>query len=87
MLNQLQTLLPDLELPAAVWNEICWTGSLLGFADRVLFAGEKAVQLIPDPNYFDTRGLARALTGNISGLSRISRCWLIILRKPDKWRT
>ena len=38
------------------------------YAADVIFAGEKAVTLEPDNgNYKDTRGLARALTGDIEG--------------------
>jgi WD40 repeat protein len=66
-LNRLQALIPGLELPAVVYNIICWMGSLLGYASQVLFAGEKAVQIFPDPNYYDSRGLARALTGDFPG--------------------
>ncbi len=37
-------------------------------AADVLYAGEKAVELEPDNGmYLDTHGLARALTGNVTG--------------------
>jgi hypothetical protein len=53
---------------AGVNNEACWRGSIDGFADLVLPAGERAVELAPnDPRYRDTRGLARALTGDVAG--------------------
>ena len=45
-------------------NSLCWFGCLLGQASTVRFAGERAVNLVPaNANYWDTRGLARALTG------------------------
>ena len=50
------------------WNYLCWYGSLKYMAEKVINACEKAVSL--DPNngsYIDSRGLNRALTGNISG--------------------
>ena len=50
------------------WNTLCWDGSLQGYAKQAMFACEKAVALAPDDgNYRDSRGLARALTGNTQG--------------------
>ena len=50
------------------WNNLCWQGSLRGHAKDVLSACEKAVALAPDDgNVRDSRGLARALTGNTKG--------------------
>ncbi|NEP78611.1 MAG: hypothetical protein F6K39_10735 [Okeania sp. SIO3B3] len=47
---------------------LCWYGSLYKQATDVMFACEKAVALDPnDGLVFDTRGLARALTGDIEG--------------------
>jgi WD40 repeat protein len=51
-----------------VANAICWRGSLDGSAARVLPVCERAVALLPElPEIRDSRGLARALTGNVSG--------------------
>jgi hypothetical protein len=53
-----------------VLNQVCWLGSLAGFADRVLPACERAVELASDavrPFVQDSRGLVRALTGNTAG--------------------
>jgi len=50
------------------WNSLCWDGSLQGFAQDVMFACEKAVNLAPkDGGIRDSRGLARALTNDFSG--------------------
>ncbi|GAA6615001.1 hypothetical protein [Scytonema sp. NUACC26] len=50
------------------WNSLCWDGSLRGFAKDVMFACEKAVALSPkDGGILDSRGLARALTGDRKG--------------------
>jgi tetratricopeptide (TPR) repeat protein len=58
----------DLEISAEFWNELCWYGSLQNRAADVLFAGEKAVELEPhNGSYRETRGLAKALTGDIPG--------------------
>ena len=63
-----QKLDPKLEISAQFWNCLCWHGCLHGYADEILFAGEKAVELEPDQKVWqDTRGLARALTGDITG--------------------
>jgi hypothetical protein len=53
---------------AELSNEICWAGSTNGYAREVLMACEYAVELEPENGkYRDSRGLARALTGNNSG--------------------
>lgn len=52
----------------AAFNGLCWTGSLAGQAAEVLSACERAVELAPDHGgYRDSRGLARALTGDYAG--------------------
>ncbi|ARV58212.1 hypothetical protein BZZ01_05795 [Nostocales cyanobacterium HT-58-2] len=57
-----------MEIDANSLNSLCWQGSLRGYAADVMFACEKAVQLAPnDGNIRDSRGLAKALTGNIQG--------------------
>jgi WD40 repeat protein len=49
-------------------NKVCWQGSLDGFPEIVLSAGEHAVQWAPESsNYHDTRGVARAMTGDFAG--------------------
>lgn len=51
-------------------NEVCWKGSTHGMAETVLSACEYAVENAPElirPMFFDSRGLARALTGNPTG--------------------
>jgi hypothetical protein len=52
-------------------DKICWWGSLDGFAEVVLPACERAVELEPDYGYYlDSRGLARTLTGDYVGATR-----------------
>jgi dipeptidyl aminopeptidase/acylaminoacyl peptidase len=59
---------PAFEIEADTWNTLCWNGSLAGQATAVLDACEQAVKLAPDKGYIrDSRGLARALTGNTVG--------------------
>lgn len=52
-------------------NSVCWFGSANRFAKLVLPACEKAVRLAPDVvskiQYQDSRGLARALSGDTAG--------------------
>ncbi len=57
-----------LTIPASNWNQMCWFGSLLGHAAEVMAACEQAVALAPDHGDIrDSRGLARALTGDVAG--------------------
>ncbi len=66
--NQAQKLDPQVEINADTWNNLCWEGSLNKSAKDVMFACENAVKLAPDSGYIrDSRGLARALTGNYQG--------------------
>ncbi|NJO14851.1 MAG: TIR domain-containing protein [Thioploca sp.] len=56
------------EIPAYAWERLCRWGSLRGHADQVNNACENAVTLEPDqPHFRDSRGLARALTGDTQG--------------------
>jgi tetratricopeptide (TPR) repeat protein len=65
---QAQVYNPDVEIGAWAWNSLCWFGSLYGYAADVLFACEEAVALAPeDGDILDSRGLARALTGDTTG--------------------
>ena len=58
----------NLEIAAASWNSLCWFGSLGGFATDVMAACERAVALEPDHGGIrDSRGVARALTGDYPG--------------------
>jgi tetratricopeptide (TPR) repeat protein len=53
---------------ARAQNNYCWYGSLLGQAAEVMESCERGVALEPDnPSYRDSRGLARALTGDYPG--------------------
>ena len=53
---------------AEALNELCWAGSLRGHSKAVLDVCEQAVQLAPgDGGIRDSRGLARAITGNFTG--------------------
>ena len=63
-----QTLRSWVEIPAGSWNTLCWFGSLWGYAAEVLYASDLAVAKAPDVGDFrDSRGVARALTGNRDG--------------------
>ncbi|NES85644.1 MAG: hypothetical protein F6K10_31925, partial [Moorea sp. SIO2B7] len=59
---------PNLEIYAYSWYTLCWFGSLHGYAADVIDACEKAVAKAPENGgYQDSRGLARALTGDTAG--------------------
>ncbi|MGL5795086.1 MAG: hypothetical protein ACRC06_11930 [Waterburya sp.] len=76
--DQAQKLNPDQEIDSESWDSLCWNGSIYNYAQKVLFACEKALKLATDEKakpqykytylaYLDSRGLARALTGNTKG--------------------
>jgi WD40 repeat protein len=49
-------------------NDVCWYGSLNGYAETVMPACDYAVENAPaSANYIDSRGLARALTDDTEG--------------------
>ena len=49
---------------AIAHNNLCWTYALLNQPEDALPHCEQAVELYPDPAYYDSRGLAHALLGN-----------------------
>ncbi|MEA5545908.1 hypothetical protein VB816_13050, partial [Limnoraphis robusta CCNP1324] len=56
------------EISAFSWNRLCKYGGLYKHAEKVMFACENAVKLTPkDERFIDSRGLARALTGDFDG--------------------
>ncbi|MGK7874760.1 MAG: AAA-like domain-containing protein [Xenococcaceae cyanobacterium] len=66
--NKAQNLDRTLVISAKSWNELCWFGSLHAYPAEVIFACEKAVALEPEHGGIrDSRGLARALTGDTAG--------------------
>jgi WD40 repeat protein len=59
------------------WNALCWWGSLFGHASEVMFACQKAVELAPaNGGIRDSRGLARALTGDSPGAIKDFKAYL-----------
>jgi tetratricopeptide (TPR) repeat protein len=63
-----QTAAVNWEIPAYAWERLCRWGSLRGQADLVKAACDQAVTLEPNqPHFHDSRGLARALTGDTQG--------------------
>ena len=59
---------PSTSIPATTWNSICWYGSLQGHAAQVMSACQRATAMEPkNVGFLDSRGVARALTGNIAG--------------------
>ena len=57
-----------LEIDANIWDLLCWVGALHNQAADILYASKKATHARPDsPIYRDTRGLVRALAGDLQG--------------------
>ena len=68
---------PELEISSKIQNELCWNGSLAGRAADVLPHCERAVAAVPDDAHFkDSRGLARALTGDLAGAAEDFRAFV-----------
>ncbi|MEB3280411.1 MAG: hypothetical protein VKK42_15980 [Lyngbya sp.] len=56
------------QISVSNWNQLCWYGSLNKQPTEVMFACEKAIALEPKNVWVvRTRGLAKALTGDIQG--------------------
>jgi hypothetical protein len=68
--NKFQEKHPTAKISANRWNLLCWEGALYGFANEVIDACEQAVMMglfISKNEFRDSRGLARAMTGNYTG--------------------
>lgn len=59
---------PQSSILSRNWNSICWYGALIEHAKEVMPACERAVtQASTNGDFYDSRGVARALTGNKRG--------------------
>ncbi|OUC12381.1 MAG: hypothetical protein B0A82_22685 [Alkalinema sp. CACIAM 70d] len=68
LIQQAEALNPPIIRIRDSWAYLCWTGSLMGYADQVMNACEKSVNAFPsNGDYRQNRGLARALTGDVAG--------------------
>ena len=62
------TNMPEVFVSGEHLNSVCWFASLWDMADKAMFACELAVELEPEHGGIrDSRGLARALTGDFEG--------------------
>lgn len=67
------------------WNSLCWNGSVLGHARKVLRAcGEAVGPGEGDPHARDSRGLARALTGDKKGAIEDFQAYVIQTEDPER---
>lgn len=70
---------------ATLSNEICWLGTIFELAQEVMPACEHAVDLDPDNGGFrDSRGLARALTGDVEGAIEDFRAYVTWARAGNR---
>jgi tetratricopeptide (TPR) repeat protein len=66
--EEAQSLDTELVISAKQWNALCWYGSLWNHSTDVMPACERAVELAPEEGWIvDSRGVARALTGDNQG--------------------
>jgi tetratricopeptide (TPR) repeat protein len=80
-----QTLDPDVAISAVSWNNLCWFGSLEGYAAELMNACEQAVTLAPKNEWIrDSRGLARALTGDTEGAIEDFEYYVAETDDPDE---
>ena len=60
--------IPAKQVPATKWNALCWQASIRRKASEVMRACDNAVSLDPENGmYKNSRGVARALTGDFNG--------------------
>lgn len=75
-------------LPADLWNAVCWYASLYGQASGALPFCETALERDPgNPSILDSRGLARALTGNLAGAAEDFRVFVEATKKTGRYDT
>lgn len=68
MLEEADTLNSLWGVNATSWNIVCWYGSLWNYANDVIQACNRAVDLEPNNiEILDSRGLARSLIGDVDG--------------------
>jgi WD40 repeat protein len=67
-ISRAQELDPEVPITSTDWNAICWEGAIRNKPSEVMTACDRAVELDPDDGGIrDSRGLARALTGDYGG--------------------
>jgi hypothetical protein len=76
------------QITAAAWNTLCWQGSIWDHATAVQTACEQAVATAAPtarPLYQDSRGLNRALRGDLAGAAADFRAGLALLQGDDQY--
>jgi WD40 repeat protein len=82
--TEAQRLDPQFVIDAAQWNTLCRLGVLSGHVKDVLEACGRAVALAPDDaNIRDSRGLARALTGDSTGAIEDFEAYIAWIKEQD----
>ncbi|NER82868.1 MAG: pentapeptide repeat-containing protein [Leptolyngbya sp. SIO1D8] len=66
--KEAQRIMPHLKISAHSWNQLCWFGTLHGYASNVLFAGNSAVAIAPENwDFRDSQAVARGASGDLEG--------------------
>jgi tetratricopeptide (TPR) repeat protein len=77
---------PEINISASDLDILCWYGSLWGYAEDVLSACNRAVELAPEnAAIVDSRGLARALTGDYAGAIEDFTVYVEYLEKTGEY--
>jgi tetratricopeptide (TPR) repeat protein len=85
--NKAQTIDTTWKISAYSWNTLCRNGSLHAEAAKVMQACEKAVTLAPKIEEFrDSRGIARAMTGDKQGAIEDFRAVIKSTGWGKKWK-
>jgi len=73
---------------ASGWNDVCWWKSVLGHAAEAMPACERGVDLEPKNGHIrDSRGLARALTGDYQGAIEDFQAYVEWSREMESFQT
>jgi hypothetical protein len=84
--NEIKTLYGASGMDAELWNAICWNSSLYGQPDAALPFCEMAIQLDPcNPSFLDSRGLERALTGDLAGAAADFKVFVEFTKKAGRY--
>lgn len=73
------------QMTASAWNALCLSGALNARVDDTLFACSRAVENAGrSQNFYDSRGVARTLIGDIAGAIEDFESFVTLERQPNR---